>query len=132
MREHTVSASSGKKVKRPLFLLLGVILVAAVIFTVLRLNNGIESDTYQLVRLDNGESYIGRLSGLDDKYASLAMPLIYKEPAGGQAATDKNEIQLLRVSSVNGDLRIATDKIIYWGNLPKEGKVVNAIKSADK
>lgn len=109
---------------------LAAIIIGAVVF--LRLNNGIDANTYQLVRLDNGESYIGRLSGLGDEYVTLSSPFIYKEPTQGQAAdAGNNEIQLLRVTSVDGDLRIAADQIIYWGNLPEDGKVVSAVEKAD-
>lgn len=107
--------------------------LAIVSWAFIRGNGGIDTGTYQLVRLDNGESYIGKLSGLGGAYATMNTPYIYKEPAGGQNADRNNaEIQLLRVSSVSGDLRIATSKIVYWGNLSKEGRVMSAIKNADK
>ena len=116
-----------------LLILAGIVIIGAVIFGIVRSGSGIKGDTYQLIKLESGESDIGKLSGVTDAYATLGSPYIYKEPAGGQAANaDTNEIQLLRVSSVDGDLRIATNKIVYWGNLPKEGRVVNAIKSAGK
>lgn len=114
--------------------LLAAALVVAVliVLAVTRGSAGIDSGTYQLIKLSNGESYIGKLQGISGDYATLGTPFIYKEPASGQGENANNEIQLLRVSSVEGDLRIASDKIIYWGNLPKEGRIVNAIKSADK
>lgn len=113
-------------------ILIGVVMLIAILgyIVITRGNGGISGNTYQLVKLNNGESYIGRLSGLDREYATLNSPFIYQEPEGN-AQGENAEIQLLRVSSIDGDLRIATDKIIYWGNLPKEGRVVNAIKSAE-
>jgi hypothetical protein len=106
-----------------------VVFAIALLWAVLR-GNGINGDTYQLIKLSNGESYVGKLSGLNSEYATLNTPFIYQEPEGQSGGANNGEIQLLRVSSVDGDLRIATDKIVYWGNLSKEGRVVNAIKSA--
>lgn len=90
--------------------------------------NGIKKNTYQLVNLTTGESYIGKLQSTSGRYVVLKN--VYYQKNTTQA--DSSDITVLKLSSSvakpDDVMRIASDKIVHWENLSGDSKIVQAIK----
>lgn len=98
-------------------------------------DRAIDSSTYQVVMLDNGKTYFGRLSGLSRDYVLLQDVYFIKpsweEEAVGEKAVETN-IALQRIRNQLyepvDDMYIRSDYIINWQNLRSDSQVVTAIQ----
>lgn len=98
-----------------------------------KLQDEIDSNSYQAVFLDNGQVYFGKLQGLNDKYFSLTDVFYLKDANGKDIATGGSaNMQLVKLGNeVHGpkdDMYIPADKIEFIENLKNSGQVVTSIK----
>lgn len=113
--------------------------LALAILLYMIMNPTVDRSTYQLVRVESGESYVGKLSNVHKDYIELNDVYVYQVPGddkAGQAPDTKqpetangDNLTLLPVSSIKGTMYVSRNKVVYWGNLSSDGAVVNAIKS---
>lgn len=127
------------KMKPSTLLVVGIVVIAALLaFGLYKiLTPKIDTGTYQLIRVESGESYVGKLSHANADYIELNDVYVYEantenKPEGENnqaAANNDDNLTLLPVSSIKGTMYVSRQKVVYWGNLSNEGPVVNAIKS---
>lgn len=125
-----------------------VVLALIVIFAGLKIailnwqyKNIIDKNTYQVVFLDNGESYFGKLESLGFKTYRLSnvyylkyFPKTQQTEGESTASTnpDDYELKLIRLGEQefykpNNEIIINKDKILYWENLQKDSEIINLI-----
>jgi len=160
-----VSAQPEKKAKccstgcRCYSIIAYVVLVLIVIFSGLKLwmisyqfNKSMDNKTYQVVFLDNGESYFGKLSSigfkkykLNDVYYLKQFPK-QQETADENATTENAATETDATADVSGDYEvrliklgeqefykptdtmiISSEHIIYWENLQPSSEVMDFI-----
>lgn len=101
--------------------------------------NPIKRDTYQLVSLETGEVYFGKLQSLSGEYVTLKR--VYTQaPEENRvqdgAAAGQNGVVLNRLSvsvaKPEDTMYIARDKIVHWENLQRDSKIVQAIENDNK
>jgi hypothetical protein len=95
-------------------------------------SRGIDTSRYQLVTLQSGERYIGKLSGLGDSYATLKDVYYQQTNTPTANASDKStEITVVRLSDSiakpDNTMHIAKGTITHWENLSSDSKIVQAI-----
>ncbi len=90
---------------------------------------------WQAVFLTNGQVYFGELSGVNSKYATLTNIYYLQVQSQVQPAdttsTDNSKVTLVKLGNElhapQDQMKIATDQILFYENLKKDGKVVQAI-----
>lgn len=102
--------------------------------------NPIKRDTYQLVSLDTGEVYFGKLQNLSGEFVTLKR--VYTQARDQQttavadAANQQSGVVLNRLSvsvaKPEDTMYIARDKIVHWENLQRDSKIVQAIENDNK
>lgn len=98
--------------------------------------NGVpDENKYQVVFLQNGQAYFGKLAGLGSAYVTLSdvytVDQAQVSPAPG--ATPGPSLQLVKRGDNNllkpeDPMRISSDQIISWENVGDDSEVVKAIK----
>lgn len=90
---------------------------------------------WQAVFLTNGQVYFGHLSGTNSKYATLK-EIYYLQVQKAVQPADQSQAQDQKVTLVKlgnelhapmDEMKIDTNQIIFWENMKKDGKVVQAI-----
>lgn len=133
-----------------------VILVLIVIFSGLKLwlicyqfNKSIDRKTYQVVFLDNGESYFGKLSNIGFKTYKLENVYYLKQfPKQQETAADENtnidtnantntsasdyEVRLIKLGEQEfykpvNNMILTREHILYWENLQSSSEVMDFI-----
>lgn len=132
---HTIK---GKKLMPTRIYIMVAIIAIAVIgsfaYFVLTPAAGLDTSKYQIVTLTTGESFMGKLSGLNNDYVVLENSYYQQKPATqlDHATTDSQQVTVLRLSDSvakpENTMRIARDKIVHWENLNNDSKIVQAIK----
>ena len=109
-------------------------IVAVLIYRALAPAAGLDTGKYQIVTLTTGESFIGRLSGLNREYVVLEN-VYYQQNTAAQSDTatpDNQQVTVLRLSDSvakpENTMRIAHDKVVHWENLSNDSKIIQAIK----
>ncbi|MBI2410282.1 MAG: hypothetical protein HYV32_00095 [Candidatus Kerfeldbacteria bacterium] len=104
-----------------------------------QVNESIDTSTYQIVTLDSGRSYFGKLSGLDEEYILLANAFFLKanEPQldeNGEAIEPEEgdlPFTLQRIGNQvyepTDDVYLKSEHVLSWQNLNKDSSVVTAI-----
>lgn len=98
-------------------------------------DRAIDSSTYQVVMLDNGKTYFGKLSGLGSEYVELK-DVYFIKPSWEEAAEEGEEVEtniaLQRIRNQLyepvDDMSIRSDHIISWQNLREDSQVLEAIQ----
>lgn len=112
--------------------------VAAAAFLIPVLKNPIHNDTYQLVKLDTGEIYVGKLVSNKGDFFVLQQAYLQNQPAtksqdDSKRSLDNSEVVLTRMTSTvakpEDTLYLSKNKVIYWSNLQPDSKVVKVIQS---
>jgi hypothetical protein len=104
-----------------------------------KFSNLIDNQTYQVVFLDNGESYFGKLEYLGYKTYRLTDVYYLKyfpktqQTETEEASQDNYELKLIRLGEQEfykpvNTIIINKDNIIYWENLQTDSEVMNIIK----
>lgn len=92
----------------------------------------VDNSTYQLVKLSNDEVYFGKLSGLHSQYVTLDNAYL-QAPDGSDDDEENSNLTIVKISATvakpEDTMYIAKDKIVYWENLQKDSKIMNAIES---
>lgn len=126
----------GKKSLKAWIMLAVVLLVGFIIGFVFTadIRAGIKKGDYQLVTLTTGERYIGKLTGVKEKYVTLTN-VYYQQNTGADTADKEGgaaDITVAKLSSSvakpENTLHIASDKIAHWANLQSDSKIVQAIE----
>lgn len=104
-------------------------------------NKAIDSNTYQVVFLDNGESYFGKLESLGFKTYRLTHVYYLKsfpktqqtdEQDTNNTNGDNYELKLMHLGEQefykpNNEMIINKDKILYWENLQSGSDIMSII-----
>jgi hypothetical protein len=108
--------------------------VALLVYRAVAPAAGLDTSKYQIVTLTTGESFIGRLSGLNRDYVLLEN-VYYQQNSTAQSAAetpDSQQVTVLRLSDTvakpENTMRIAKDKLVHWENLSNDSKIIQAIK----
>lgn len=101
----------------------------------------IDPNKYQAVLLTNGESYLGKLTVLNEKFMKLTDIFYLKSQNSDtdtattedqQDTTDQTNVQLIKfggeVQGPEDEMIISKDQIVYYENLKNDGKATKAIK----
>lgn len=150
LKNETGSVLKDKCCRSKLTIFTYVVLALIVIAAMLKIgilnwqyNNVIDDNTYQVVFLDNGESYFGKLEGLGFKTYRLSNVYYLKyfpKTQQTQDASNTNannnddyELKLIRLGDQefykpNNEIIINKDKIIYWENLQSDSEIMNLLK----
>lgn len=109
-------------------------IVALLVYRAVAPAAGLDTSKYQIVTLTTGESFIGKLSGLNRDYVVLEN-VYYQQDAANQSDTttpDSQQVTVLRLSDSvakpENTMRIARDKLVHWENLSNDSKIIQAIK----
>lgn len=140
-RQAPVQPSSRRHFVLPAILITLIIaaIVAFLLWPKQSTATGIDSSKYQAVLLTNGESYLGKLSVLNEKFMKLTDIFYLKSQTSDNAAnqdqqntTDQTNVQLIKfggeVQGPEDEMVIAKDQIVYYENLKTDGKATKAIK----
>jgi hypothetical protein len=109
-------------------------IIALLVYRALAPAAGLDTSKYQIVTLTSGESFIGKLSGLNKEYVVLDNVYYQQKPATqSDAATPASQqVTVLRLSDSvakpENTMRIARDKVVHWENLSNDSKIIQAIK----
>lgn len=105
-------------------------------------NTAIDGAKFQAVLLINGESYIGKLTTLNDKSYRLVDVYYLKSQtatdakSSQQSTTDQNNVQLIKfggeVQGPEDEIIISKDQVVYYENLKTDGKAAQAIEQYKK
>ena len=102
-------------------------------------NNIINDDTYQIVTLDNGESYFGRIENVGFKYFKLSDVYYVKyseaetnSTEGEEQTTPNYELKLIPLGQnefykPETTMMLNRDNIVHWENLQKDSQVMEYI-----
>lgn len=97
----------------------------------------IDPSTYQVVTLDNGKTYFGKLRFLNNDYVLLEDVYFLKpswEEEGTAETTEETTIALQHIRNQlyepADDLYIRSEDITSWQNLQRESRIVKAIKES--
>lgn len=111
--------------------LLAIILIGASL-TFLLTRSPVNNGTYQLVKLSNDEIYFGKLSGLHNQFVTLDDAYL-QAPSNSDDEEQDTNLTIVRISATvakpEDTMYIARDEIVYWENLQKDSKIMNAIES---
>ena len=89
----------------------------------------IKRDTYQVVTLSSGESYIGRLHSTHGQYLTLSDVYYQRKNPDNQPETEVTVVKLSSsVAKPEDTMYIASDKIVHWENLARDSKIVQVIE----
>lgn len=109
-------------------------IVALLVYRAVAPAAGLDTSKYQIVTLTTGESFIGKLSGLNRDYVVLEN-VYYQQDTANQsnaATPDSQQVTVLRLSDSvakpENTMRIAHDKLVHWENLSNDSKIIQAIK----
>ena len=108
----------------------GILLMTLVTVPLVALfmNDAVKTDQYQLIKLSTGEIFFGKLQNSKGEY------LILENAYFIQGEEDSSETTILsRKSTVakgESPMRIKADKVVYWENLAKDGKISQSIQNA--
>lgn len=106
-----------------------IVLATAAFFGWRSLQDPIQRDTYQLINLTTGESYIGKLESTSGRYLTLRD--VYFQRKNAEDAPD-TEVTVVKLSSTVAKpqdvMYIASDKIVHWENLARDSKIVQVIE----
>ena len=116
-------------VRRVGILVAVAVLAVAVLIGWRSLQSPIQRDTYQLINLTTGESYIGKLESTSGHYLTLRD--VYFQRKNAEDAPD-TEVTVVKLSSTVAKpqdvMYIASDKIVHWENLARDSKIVQVIE----
>lgn len=109
-------------------------IVALLIYRAVAPAAGLDTSKYQIVTLTTGESFIGKLSGLNRDYVVLENVYYQQNPTtqSDTATPDSQQVTVLRLSDSvakpENTMRIARDQLVHWENLSNDSKIIQAIK----
>lgn len=96
----------------------------------------IDGSTYQVVYLDNGTAYFGKLQNTSGDYLVMTSPYTaqdVKAPDGSESDAAETQTTLLPVKSqVYGpqdSIALRAEKVLFWQNLDERSKIVQAIEA---
>lgn len=116
--------------------LVAVLLVGFVLAWIFLIPHGqrVDSSTYQVVYLDNGQAYFGKLQNTSGEYLVMTSPYTaqdVKAPDQTDSEKDSTQTTLLPVKSqVYGpqdSIALRAEKVLFWQNLEKNSKITQAI-----
>jgi len=147
-KNETKSTIKNKCCSNKLAVLTYIVLVLIIIVAGIKIgllnwqyNKVINENTYQVVFLDNGESYFGKLESLGFKTYRLSNVYYLKYFPKTQQTEDANnanvnsdnyELKLIRLGEQefykpNNEIIINKDKILYWENLQSDSEIMDII-----
>lgn len=110
-------------------ILLAAILLGLALFLTMS-TTAIQRDTYQLVKLSNGETYIGKLANTNGDFLTLNDAYHHTTEAG-EAEGENSNITITKLSATvakpEDTIHIAKEQIMYWENLQEGSKILDAI-----
>lgn len=109
----------------------------------LGVDTGVDNGKYQMVFLNNGSAYFGKLEHVDQQYLKLTKVFYIQT---NEATTEKDakeaaqqqggDMQLIKLGNeVYGpedELRISRDQVTFYGNINPDGKVAKLIEQYKK
>lgn len=105
-----------------------LVLLIAVPATLAILDTGIKRDQYQLIKLTTGELFFGKLQNSKGDYLTLENAYFIQ---GGEDASETTILsRKSTVAKGESPMRIKGDKVVYWENLAKDGKISQSIQNA--
>lgn len=92
------------------------------------MDTGIKRDQYQLIKLTTGELFFGKLQNSKGEYLLLENAYFIQD---GEATTETTILsRKSTVAKGESPMRIKADKVVYWENLAKDGKISQSIQNA--
>lgn len=110
---------------------LGIVVVAAAVIAALVLSpdQKIKRDTYQLVTLTSGDSYIGKLQATSGQFLVLSDVYFKQKNSEDEAVSGVTVVRLsASVEKPEDIMYIASDKVLHWENLQRDSKIVQVIE----
>jgi hypothetical protein len=100
-----------------------------------------KSDRYQMVYMDDGKVYFGKLKNTEGNYLRLEEAYSVRSPEGGtgtasQSTAANANVSLIKISDLvygpEGDIMLRAEKVNFWQDLKQDSKVSKAIETAQK
>lgn len=93
----------------------------------------IDSKKYQIVYLNNGQMYFGKLQNVDGAYLYMTSPYTTQATSSHESADDQTQTTIIKVSNQlygpEDSIAIRASEVSFWQNLRDDSKVSQAIKA---
>lgn len=100
----------------------------------------IDSQSYQVVYLNNNQAYFGKLKNTGGDYLVLESPYIVQEikaPADDTKKAEDTQVQTTlvkvrdQVYGPDDSIALSSKQVLFWQNLRSDSKVAKAIKAKE-